>query len=181
MDPVLLNLRENSIFLVRVRPSMTNLFQQLDLTVSGAAKVFLKRKYTEWYSGEISKVLADGIGLDDIEIKLKLSILKPLQTKWIFELYNYLVSEKGHNVVWNGRKSAEITGAIEGGLVNLERLDTFAVINPLERGFTVPLIESGNRDQFDISSFYSNEDDDDEWHIEGNPVRNIFEIIEDVV
>ena len=39
-DLILLKLRENSIFLVRVSPNMTNFFQPLDLT-------FLKRKYTE--------------------------------------------------------------------------------------------------------------------------------------
>ena len=44
---------------------------------------------------EISKALADGKTLDDIEIKLKLSVMKPLQAKWIVELYNYLTSEKG--------------------------------------------------------------------------------------
>ena len=77
-DPVLLKLQENSIFLVRVPPNMTNLFQPLNLTVNGAAKAFLKRKYTEGYSGETSEALADGIALDDIEIKLKFSVLKPL-------------------------------------------------------------------------------------------------------
>ena len=83
MDPVLLKLWENSIFLVRVPPNMANLFQPLYLTVNRAVKAFLKRKYTEWYCGEISKVLADGTALDYIEIKLKLSALKPLQAKWI--------------------------------------------------------------------------------------------------
>ena len=81
-------------------------------------------------------------------------------------------------------KSAEITRAIEGDLVNSESLDPFPAIDPLEGGSTVPLIENGNLHQFDISSFvtyYSNEDDGDEWDIEGNPIRNIFEIIEDVV
>ena len=112
-DPVLLKLRENSIFLVRVLPNMTNLFQPLDLTVNGAAKAFLKRKYTEWYSGEVSKALADGIALDDFEI------LTSFHAKRIVELYNYLASEKGHDVIGNGWKSAEITGAIEAGLVNL--------------------------------------------------------------
>ena len=89
-----------------------------------------------------------------------------------------------YDVIGNGWKSAGITGAIEGGLVNLECLDPFAAIDPLEHGSTVPLIENGNLDQFDISSFvtyYSDEDDDDEWDIEGNPTRNIFAIIEDVV
>ena len=68
--------------------------------------------------------------------------------------------------------------------MNLESLDPFAAIDPLEHGSKVPLIENGNLDQFDISSFltyYSHEDDDDEWHIEGNPIRNILEIIEDAI
>ena len=67
--------------------------------------------------------------------------------------------------------------------MNLESLDPFAAIDPLEHGSTFPLIENGNPDQFEISSFvtyYSNEDDEDECDIEGNPITNIFEIIEDV-
>ena len=87
-DPVLLKLLENSVISVQVPLDMANLFEPLDLTVNGAAKAFLKRKYAEWYSEEISKALADGITLDDIEIKLKLSVLKPRQAKWIVELYN---------------------------------------------------------------------------------------------
>ena len=113
--------------------------------------------------------------MDGIEIKFKVSVLKLLQAKWIVELCNYLTSEKGYDVIRKGWKSAGLTGAIEG-LVNLESLNPFAV--------TFPLIEKGNLDQFDISSFviyYSNEDDDDEEDIEGNLIRNIFEIIEDVV
>ena len=146
------------------------------MTINRAAKAFLKRKYSEWYSGEISKALADGIALDHIEIKLKLSVLKPLQAKWIAELYSYLTSEKG--------KSAGIAGATEGDLVDLESLDPFVAIDPLEHGSPVPLIENRNLDQFDISSFvtyYSNDHDHDEWDIVGNPIRNLFEIIEDVV
>ena len=91
-DLVLLKLRENSIFLVRVSPNMTNFFQPLDLT-------FLKRKYTEEYSRKISKVLAGDIELDDTEIKLTFSVLKPLQVKSFGELYNYLTFEKRHKAI----------------------------------------------------------------------------------
>ena len=67
--------------------------------------------------------------------------------------------------------------------MNLESLDLFAAIDLLERGSTVPLFQNRNLDQIDIPSFvayYSNEDDDDEWDVEENPIRNIFELIEDV-
>ena len=163
---------------------MTNLIQPFDFTANRVAKAIFKRKYTEWYNGEISKALVDGIALDNIEIKLKLSVLKPLQAKWIVEPYNYLASEKGDDVIGNCWKSAGITEAIEGALANLERLDPFAVVDPLEYCSAVSLIENGKLDQFDISSFvtyYSSENDENEWHIEGNPIRNIFEIIKAVV
>ena len=110
----------------------------MDLTVNGAAKALLKRKYTEWYSGEIAKALEDGMQLDDIDIKLKLSVLKPIQAKWTVELYDHFTSEKGHEVIANGWKSAGITGAVGGGLSNLASSDPFAAIDPLERSSSSP-------------------------------------------
>ena len=52
-DPVVLKLRENSIFLVRVPANMINLYQPLDLTVNGAVKAFLKRKHQKLYLNQI--------------------------------------------------------------------------------------------------------------------------------
>ena len=68
---VLQKLRENYVFLVRVPPNMTNLFQPLDLTVNSAAKAFIKRYFTEWYSQEIWKELESGKELNDIDISLR--------------------------------------------------------------------------------------------------------------
>ena len=75
---VLQTLRENYLFLVRLPPNMTNLFQLLDLTVSGAAKDFMKRRFTEQYRQEIWKEVKSAKELNDFDIKLKLTILKPL-------------------------------------------------------------------------------------------------------
>ena len=83
----------------------------------------MKRKYTEWYSGEIANALDSGKELNDIDIQLKLSILKALDAKWVLELYNYLTSEKGRDIIANGRKAAGITNAITLGLSLLENLD----------------------------------------------------------
>ena len=92
---VLDKLQENNIHLVRVPPNMTNLFQPPDLTVNGAAKAYMKRRFTEWYSKEIWKELEAGKDLDDIDIKLTLTILKPLHARWLGDLYDYLTSSKG--------------------------------------------------------------------------------------
>ena len=87
--PVMQKLKENNIKVTRVPANMTNLFQPLDLTVNGSAKAFMKRKFTEWYSSSISQQLEQGKSIEDIDVELKLSILKPLHAEWIKELYNY--------------------------------------------------------------------------------------------
>ena len=78
-------LKENNIFLVRVPPNMTHLYQPLDLTVNRSANSFFKRKLTEWYSYEIIRLLDAGTKLDAIDVKLKLTILKPLHASWIID------------------------------------------------------------------------------------------------
>ena len=60
---------------------MTNLSQPLDLTANGSAKAFLKKKFREWYSSSISKQPEEGKSIEDIDVELKLSILKPLHAR----------------------------------------------------------------------------------------------------
>ena len=87
-------LRENYIFLSRVPPNMTNLFQPFDLTVSGSAKAFMKQRFTQSYNQEIWKESLSKKELNDIDIKLTLTIIKPLHASWLTDLYNYLTSKK---------------------------------------------------------------------------------------
>ena len=94
-DPVIEKIRENSIKLVKVPANMTPLFQPLDLTVNGAAKAFMKRKFTEWYSSCILAQLAEGKEIEDVEVPLKLSVLKPLHAKWVIDLFNLLYIREG--------------------------------------------------------------------------------------
>ena len=98
--------------------------------------------------------------------------------------YDHFTSEKGHEVIANGWKSAGITGAVGGGLSNLASSDPFVAIDPLECSSMLPLIENKNINQFAIPSFvtYSDDcddDDEDEWYIDGSTIRNIFEIVDD--
>ena len=125
-DPVTEKLQENNILTIRVPANMTNMFQPLDLTVNGSAKSFMKRKFTEWYSAQIGKELEDGVPLDDIEIKLQLYVLKPLHASWLVDLFNYMTSDKGKEIIENGWKSAGIVEAVTNGTEGLEPLDPFA-------------------------------------------------------
>ena len=88
-------LKENDVLLVRVPANITHIFLPLDLTVNRSAKSFFKRKFTEWYSNEIKVQLEAGTKLDDIEVKLTLTTLKPLCSTWIIEFYNKMTSDEG--------------------------------------------------------------------------------------
>ena len=88
-EPVKEKLKETRILFVRVPANMTNLFQPLDLTVNRSFKAMMKRKFTEWYSKRISEELGKEIPLEDIDIKLQLSVLKPLHAKWLVEAFNF--------------------------------------------------------------------------------------------
>ena len=81
---------------------MTYLFQPLEMTVNGSTKAFLKAKFTEWFSQKIEEGLSEGKNLEDIDIPLTLSMLKPLHTSWVVDLYNYLTATKGKVVMENG-------------------------------------------------------------------------------
>ena len=49
---------------------MTKYYQPLDLTVNGYCKKFLKRKFIQWYSAEVTRQLADKVALEDVQVKI---------------------------------------------------------------------------------------------------------------
>ena len=85
-------LRDNKILLTNVPPNVTKFYQPLDLTVNGFAKRFMARKFNDWYAEQVSAQLDKGIAIDDINIKLRLSLIKPLHASWLVDLYNHRTS-----------------------------------------------------------------------------------------
>ena len=90
-DKVLSKLASLNIEVVSVPANMTHFFQPLDLTVNGEAKRFMKDQFTMWYSAEIQKQMEATGNDDNIEVDLRLSVLKPLHATWLVSLYNHLM------------------------------------------------------------------------------------------
>ena len=181
---VLLKLQENQFFLVVVPPNKTNLFYSLDLTVNGVAKAFMQRCFTEWYSQEIQKELESGKEMNDIDIKLTLTIIKPLQASWLTILYDYLTSQNGAKIILNGWQSS----GIEKGTKDLENLDPFVSVDPFEHDDTIESLQDCNFLQVSKKSIaffvtqkegLETEESDDEW--EYNGATNIFKILDDEI
>ena len=102
------------IELVPVPANMTNFFQPLDLTVNGSAKKFIRRKFVAYYSNEVKSQLDGGKKLDDVEVDFRLSKIKPLHAQWLIDMYNYLTTEKGIQIVMKGWKKAGIVDVLKG-------------------------------------------------------------------
>ena len=78
-------LPDNNILLANVPPNMTKFYQPLDLTVNGFSKRFMARKFNDWYTWQVSAQLDKGVSIDDIDIKLRLSLMKPLHAGWLVD------------------------------------------------------------------------------------------------
>lgn len=48
----------------------------MDLTINKPIKDFLKKKFEEWYAGEISRQLDEGSRMTDIDLEPKLTSVK---------------------------------------------------------------------------------------------------------
>ena len=122
--------------------------------------------------------------IDEIEVKLNLTMFKPLHAAWITEFYDLMTYDQGKSVIKNGWEASGITGVIESRLVNLSSVDPFADIDPLVTKPTIsnnkPLIpeeeivERGYaRDWYDDSV--------EEWEMEGqDETKSAFDIFDGV-
>ena len=104
---------------------MTHLFQPLDLTVNKVAKDFMKKKFSEWFSRQISIGLENGQELEDIQIDYRLSVLKHMHAKWLISFYDFMSSPEGKVVIASGWRKSGILDAVEMGLSKLPVLDPF--------------------------------------------------------
>ena len=132
VTPMVLNLyKESNIVVVLVPVNMTNHLQPLDLTVNGYVKRFMRARFNSWYSSQPRRQLDGGKQLQDIDVPLRLSILKPFHAEWLVDCYNHMTTTAGRNIILSGWKSAGIMEALQAGIDGLELLDPFHDIDPL--------------------------------------------------
>ena len=80
---------------VSVPAKMTSFSQPLDLTINGQAKKFCKEKFTTWSLGEVQRQLDSKTSFEDIEVDLRMSVIKPIHAAWLVALYDYLTGAEG--------------------------------------------------------------------------------------
>ena len=110
-DGVKKKLHSLSIKMVQVPANMTHFFQPLDLKVNRVAKQHTEISFVKYYSDCVAKQLKSG---NDIEVDLRLTVVKPLQVQWLVDMYNYFSTAPGKEAILKGWKKAEILGILDG-------------------------------------------------------------------
>ena len=112
---------DNQCIIVLVPNNLTNKFQPLDLTVNKPAKGFISRRYNTWYATEVEKQLRDGVSPADVKISLRLTRIKELHAKWIYELYEHM--KERPEIITNGFEAAGINEAFVNARAYVTRVD----------------------------------------------------------
>ena len=82
--PELAKLDENDTIFPKVSANFTYLYQPLDAQgfVNVCAETFMKKRFTQWYSQQLDA----GKDIASIDIKFRLTSIKPLHAKWLIEI-----------------------------------------------------------------------------------------------
>ena len=110
-DKVTKFIEENDFVIVYVPNNMADQFQPLDLNVNGQAKEFLKKKFECWYAKQVTDQNDRRSSVYDINVPLKLSIIKPTHAKWLIGLYDHL--NNSSDTIIKGSAMAGIKDALE--------------------------------------------------------------------
>ena len=93
-EPVIRLLEEHNIHVCLLPPNMTDLLQPLDIALNKPVKDYLKRRFEDWYSSEVTKQFQ---GISDIEsaviqpVDLSMAAIKERSAKWLVDMAEYIV------------------------------------------------------------------------------------------
>ena len=80
--------------MVPVIHNMTNYFQPLDLKVNRSCQLFHQNNAQIWYAEQVQPQIFKGIAPERVSIGLKISLVKPIHTKWVNQYYDYIRTNK---------------------------------------------------------------------------------------
>ena len=173
-------LEKHNFIVVKVPGNMTKYYQVLDLTVNKYAKAFTRKKFNEWYAKEIHRQLDAVISLKEVDVKLRLSVMKPVHAHWMVELYNHMTTGEGKKNIESGQRAAGIQDAVKLRLKNLPTVDPFSDIDPM---LDDPRLDGQNLEalcdmsQEEISVAYLREQNEDDCDVEWGMSHGAFDAI----
>ena len=119
----------------------------------------------------------DGEKLESIEVKFKLSSMKPLHAKWLMEAYDHMTTATSREIYLNGWVKSGINRATENGSTDIPTLDPFLEIDSIENQMWQDLVVSIDG-SFKTTYITDNleSDSDSEWEDDGGNIFDVFNI-----
>ena len=77
----------------------------------------MKKKFNEWYTSQVQQ-LGEGKEVEQIEVKLTLTTLKPIHAKWRVDFYNHMTITERKKVISNDWSATGITNSVINPLVS---------------------------------------------------------------
>ena len=94
-DKCVLNaLEDKGIKVVFVPAACTDRLQPLDIQINGKFKAMMKSEFQSFYANEIKLSLDKGTEIDNINIDLRLSRIKPIHANWLIKVIESLRDER---------------------------------------------------------------------------------------
>ena len=113
-DEIAFLLAEKHLLPVLVLNNCTDQLQPIYVSVSNPLKEHLRNKFTARYAEQVNDQLKRGIQLEDVNVDLRLSVMKELEAMWMVSACDYIKSNK--TIIQNGFSKTGIMIAIEGKL-----------------------------------------------------------------
>lgn len=110
-------LEANNIHVCLLPPNTTDVLQPMDISVNKPAKDYLKRKFEEWYSGEVTKQLTGATDLESVEfepVDFSLAAVREMTAKWLVGMAEY-IADNPHIIV-RGFLRSGIPAALDGSI-----------------------------------------------------------------
>ena len=98
---MLVKLEENNI-VIFVLPNCTDLLQPLDVSRNKGLKTEIKKCFVNWYSDEVKEQLDNGISIQEVNINMQMSKMKPLAARWLVGAFDYKYLQDNEQFAVNG-------------------------------------------------------------------------------
>jgi len=104
-------LKDNNILVIFVPAGCTGDLQPLDVAVNDDFKRDLKGQFINWYSEEVEKALKNGDDIEQVNVDLSTSRVKPKHARWLIHVYNELATKS--SAIMSGFETAGIQQAVQ--------------------------------------------------------------------